>query len=92
MGNIYKDKFQDHWNASLAYAVAAKCPGALTYLKRFSAYQLSEAPGHEREAWQRLRTLYDEGPQERLPTLETDLRRMEEKLGLPPEQRVYKTP
>ena len=47
-------------------------------------------PGHERQAWQRLRALYDMGPQERLPTLEKDLKEMEEKLQLPPEQRVYK--
>ena len=32
------------------------------------------------------------GLQERLRTLETDLRLMEEKLQLPPEQRVYKPP
>ena len=91
LANIYKDKLGDHLNASIAYGKAAACPGALTYLKRFSAYELSQVPGREREAWKRLRELYDMGPQERLPTLEKDLRQMEEKLQLPPEQRVYKT-
>jgi hypothetical protein len=32
------------------------------------------------------------GPRERLPTLESRLKAMEEKLDLPPEQRVYKGP
>ena len=88
LGNIYRYKLEDHCKASLAFEKAAACPGALTYLKRFAAYELSQCPGHEREAWQRLRSLYDMGPQERLPTLEKDLRAMEEKLHLPPEQRV----
>ena len=91
LGNIYKYKFQDHYNAFVAYDKAAACPGAPAYEKRLAAYELSESPGHEREAWERLRKLYDMGPQERLPTLETSLKRMEEKLQLPPEQRVYKT-
>ena len=92
LANIYKYKLDDHCNAAVAYEKAAACPGALPYLKRFSAYELSACPGHEREAWQRLRKLYDLGEQERLPTLETDLKALEEKLHLPPEQRVYKSP
>ena len=92
LGAIYRDKLNDHWNAFLAYDKAKDAPHAPTYEKRFAAYELSHCPGHEVEAWKRLRTLYDMGPQERLPTLEKDLRMMEEKLQLPPEQRVYKTP
>ena len=92
LANIYKYKLDDHLNASRAFDKAAAAPGALSYEKRFAAYELSQVPGREREAWQRLRSLYDLGPQERLPTLEKDLKRMEEKLRLPPEQRVYKTP
>ena len=92
LGSLYRYKFSDHWNAFLNYDKAKDAPNAPTYEKRFAAYQLSETPGHELEAWKRLRALYDMGPQERLPTLETDLRLMEEKLRLPPEQRVYKRP
>ena len=91
LGNIYRDKLDDHCNAFVAYDKAAHCPGVLPYEKRFAAYELSKCPGHEREAWQRLRGLYDQGPQERVPTLEKQLKAMEEKLQLPPEQRVYKT-
>ena len=92
LGNVYRDKLQDFYQASLVYDKAAQSPNAPTYEKRFAAYALSHCPGHEREAWQRLRKLYDLGEQERLPTLETDLKRMEEKLNLPEDQRVFKTP
>ncbi len=88
---IYKDKFADHCAASAEFEKAAGCPHAFSYEQRFAAYELSYCPGHEREAWQRLRKLYDQGPQQRLPTLESRLKAMEEKLQLPQEQRVYKT-
>lgn len=92
LGNIDKYKLEDHLGASEAFRKSASCPRAPTYEKRFAAYELSYCPGHEREAWERLRTLYDMGPQERLPTLEKQLKAMEDKLELPQEQRVYKTP
>ena len=88
---IYKDKLQDHCAAAASFDKAAACPRAFSYEKRFAAYEMSWCPGHEKEAWQRLRTLYDMGPQERLPTLELRLKAMEDKLQLPQEQRVYKS-
>lgn len=92
LANIYRDKLKDPYQASLEYDKAAASPGAPTYEKRFAAYELSQSSGHEREAWQRLRKLYDMGDQERLPTLEKDLKAMEEALNLPEDQRIYKTP
>lgn len=92
LGNIEKDKLADHCAAAEAFRQAAACPGAPSYEKRFAAYELSHCPGQERAAWRELRRLYDLGPQERLPTLEKQLKAMEEKLELPAEQRVYKTP
>ena len=92
LGTIYRDKLHDHYNASLAFDQAKDAPQAPAYEKRFAAYELSQTPGHELQAWIRLFALYAMGPQERLPTLEKHLREMEEKLQLPPELRVYKTP
>ena len=88
---IEQDKFKDHCAAAAAFEKAAACPHAFSYEKRCAAYELSYCPGHEKEAWQMLRKLYDMGPQERLPTLEVRLKAMEEKLDLPQEQRVYKS-
>ena len=92
LGNIYRDKLGDYYDASQEYAKAAALPNAPTYEKRFAAYALSKCPGHEREAWEQLRKLYDRGPQERLPSLEKDLKAMEGALNLPEDQRIFKTP
>lgn len=90
LGSLERDKFHDPLAASLAYAAGAAQPGARSYLKRFAAYALAQVPGREVEAHARLRALYDLGTQEHLPTLLKELRRLEEKLGLPAEQRIYK--
>ncbi|MBA3650221.1 MAG: hypothetical protein H0W66_01755, partial [Chthoniobacterales bacterium] len=71
------------------YARAAALPGAPEYDKRFAAYELSFAPGHEREAYAALRRLYDEGEHhQRLPTLLTRLKFLEEKLAIPLYERI----
>lgn len=90
LGTLERDKFNDPLAASVAYAQGAALPGAKGYLRRFSAYCLAQVPGREVEAHARLRALYDLGPQEHLPTLLKELRRLEEKLALPSEQRIYK--
>jgi hypothetical protein len=63
-------------------------PGAPTYDKRFAAYELSYCEGREREAYQRLRQFYDMGKQEQLPTLISRLKFLENKLDIPPDQRI----
>ena len=88
LARLYKEKYQDHEHASEFFAQAASLPGAPTYNRRFSAYELSHCEGREREAYERLRQLYDEGEKERLPTLITQLKFLENKLGIPQEQRI----
>jgi len=85
---LYREKLNDHERASECYAKAGALPGAHSYDKRFSAYELSYCEGHEREAYERLRALYDVGERERLPTLIRRLRVLEDKLAIPPEQRI----
>jgi len=77
-------EIQDHEHASEFFAKAAALPGARTYDRRFSAYELSYCEGRELEAYQRLRQLYDEGEKERLPTLIT-------RLKISPNQTQYPT-
>ncbi len=88
LARLYKEKYKDHQHASEFFAKAAVLPGAPSYNRRFSAYELSYCEGREREAYARLRGLYDEGQKERLPTLITRLKFLEDKLGLPQEQRI----
>jgi hypothetical protein len=88
LARLYRDKYQDHARASEFFAKAAALPGAPSYDRRFSAYELSYCEGRERDAYERLRQLYDEGEDERLPTLITRLKFLENKLAIPSEQRI----
>ena len=88
MARLYKDKYNDHAHAWEFFAKAAALPGAPTYDKRFAAYELSHCEGREREAYAELRRLYDIGEKERLPTLITRLKFLENKLDIPQDQRI----
>ena len=88
LGILLRDKVEDHAGASAAFAKAAALPGAPAYVARFAAYEAAKVPGMEREAYERLRTLYDQGEKMRLPSLVAELRRLEEKLGIPADQRI----
>jgi len=91
LARLYKEKYKDHESASEYYAKAAALPGAAPWDRHFSAYELSYCEGREREAYERLRHLYDEGPRERLPTLIKRLKFLEDKLGIPQDQRIPQT-
>ena len=88
LARLYKEKYKDHQHASEFFGKAAVLPGARTYNRRFSAYELSYCEGREREAYERLRQLYNEGEKERLPTLISRLKFLEDKLGIPQDQRI----
>src|SRR5216117_3638173 len=88
LARLYKEKYKDHERAAEYYAKAATLPEAAPWDRRFSAYELSYCEGREREAYARLRSLYDEGSKERLPTLIKRLRFLEDKLGIPQEERI----
>jgi hypothetical protein len=88
LARLYKDKYNDHARASEFFAKAAAQPGAPSYDKRFAAYELSYCEGRENEAYGQLRRLYDVGPNERLPTLITRLKFLENKLNIPADQRI----
>ena len=91
LARLYKEKLDDHAAAARCYARAAALPGAPEYDKRFAAYELSFAPGREREAYTALRQLYDRGEHERLPTLLKRLKILEEKLDIPLQERIPDT-
>ncbi len=88
LARLYRDKYEDHEHASEFFAKAAALPGAHGYTRRFAAYELAQCAGREREAYARLRGLYDSGEQERLPNLLRLLKELEIKLEIPPDQRL----
>jgi tetratricopeptide (TPR) repeat protein len=92
LARLYKEKYKDHERAAEYYAKAAKLSEAAPWDRRFSAYELSYSEGREREAYDRLRSLYDEGEKERLPNLIKRLRFLEDKLSIPQEQRIPEQP
>jgi hypothetical protein len=88
LARLYRDKYHDHEKASDYFALAALRPDAPSYEKRFAAYELSYCEGRENEAYRRLHELYLAGEEERLPTLITRLKALEDKLNIPAEQRI----
>jgi hypothetical protein len=88
LARLYRDKLENHAAAAQYYALAARLPGAPEYDKRFAAYELSYAPGHEHEAYAALLQLYRQGEHERLPTLLNRLKYLEEQLDIPLDQRI----
>lgn len=88
LGRLYRDKYHDHARASEFFGKAAEIPGAPSYDRRFSAYELSYCDGREEEAYERLHRLYESGENERLPTLITRLKLLEGKLGVPTDRRI----
>ena len=88
LARLYRDKLNDHAAAAKYYARAAALAGAPEYDKRFAAYELSFAPGHEKQAYEALHRLYLQGARERLPTLLKRLKTLEEKLNIPSSRRI----
>ena len=89
LGALYDQKMHDPCKAAEYFAKAATFPDSFPYVKRLAAFRLAECPGHEREAYDKLVALYKMGEAERVPTLFTKLRELEEKLSVPADQRIY---
>jgi hypothetical protein len=85
---IYRDKLFDHYQASQQFAAAAQFPDSPTYEVRFAAYELSNSPGHEREAYNELVRLYKLGEKEWLPTLLKRIKELQVQLNIPAGQRI----
>ncbi len=88
LGLLLSQRAEDHCAAADAYAAAAALPGAPPYVKRLAAYELAQCPEREREAYDALLELYNLGPEERKPSVNTRLKELEEKLGIPPADRI----
>ena len=89
LGALYDQKMHAPCQAAEYFAKAATFPDSFPYVKRLAAFRLAECPGHEREAYDKLVALYKMGEAERVPTLFTKLRDLEEKLSVPADQRIY---
>ena len=89
---LLRDKFEDHCAAAESFAKAASFPDAPPYAARFACYELAKCPGREREAYEKLRALWNQGERQRLPSLINLLRDMENRLDIPAGERIDSTP
>jgi len=88
MADIYREKIGDQCLAAKHYLAAVEGDAPQSYLRRFYAYTLARCPGHEREAYNYLMSLYAEGKSQRLPTLIQRIKELEAKLGVPEAKRI----
>jgi hypothetical protein len=87
LGILLRDKFADHSGSAEAFEKAASMKGAPSYIKRLAVYELASVEGKEQETYGKLCEIYDLGSDERKPRVLTLLHELEQKLGIPPEQR-----
>lgn len=88
LGVLLRDKLGDHCAAAKAFQQAVEKRDAPEYLRRFVGYELAQCPGHEREAYDYLRKLYEEGEGQRLPSLIRYLKELEVQLNVPEAERI----
>jgi len=91
LGMVERDKLEDHCAAADAFKKGSELPDARPYLARMAAYELAKCPGREQEAYSELRRLYDMGENQRMPAVIARLKELEEKLGIPEDQRIKDT-
>ncbi len=89
---LLRDKFEDHCAAAAAFEKAASFPDAPPYAARFAGYELAKCPGRERDAYEKLRALWFQGENQRLPSLINLLRDMENRLDIPSGERIDSAP
>lgn len=88
MAALLRDKLEDHCQAYEFFARAADLNPQKTYLRRMAAYELAQCVGREEDAYALLLSLYNEGESQRMPSVIARLKELEEKLGIPREERI----
>jgi hypothetical protein len=88
MGTLMRDKLEDHCAAGEYFLKGSEIKGAPSFYPRMAAYELAKCPDRQQEAYDLLKKLYDMGPDQRKPTLITNLKELEKKLDVPPAKRI----
>ena len=94
-GMLYDKRIKDYQTAAYYYQKASEMPDAPIYLERFPAIMYGEA-GNDQAAYASWRALWERlTPQERemkfhwKEKIESNIRRLEQKLSIPKEKRVF---
>jgi hypothetical protein len=92
---LYDDRLKDYRTAAYYYQKASEQPNAMTYLERFPAIMYEKAGDDQaayaawRALWERLTPAQREEKQHTKEKLEWEIRRMEQKLSIPKEKRIF---
>ncbi|RFC45044.1 MAG: hypothetical protein DVB23_002105 [Verrucomicrobia bacterium] len=93
LANLYREREGNLCEAAECYRRASLTPGAPDFLHRIYGYLLAQCGEHDEEAMKVLRGIYDEGLEvlrrQRVmiwkPSLIVEMRKLEARLGVPPE-------
>jgi len=88
MGTLLRDKLEDHCASGEYFLRGSEIKGAPSYYARMAGYQLALCPERQQEAYDLLKKLYDMGPDQRKPSLITNLKELEKKLDVPQAKRI----
>jgi len=88
LAEVYREKLRDPCAVARVYGEIMKLPSAPGYAERFYGYFLADCPGEEEQAYAYLMRLYHAEERHHKGTLVTKIRELEEKLGIPPFQRI----
>jgi len=88
LAEVYREKLRDPCAVARVYGEIMKQPGAPGYAERFHGYFLADCPGEEERAYRHLMRLYRAEERHHKGTLITKIHELEEKLGIPPLQRI----
>ncbi len=88
LADIYRQKLEEPCLAARHYKLAMEGDRPRSFVPRFYGYFLARCPGREREAYDFLMELYHQGEKQRLPTLISRIKELEEKLDVPATHRI----
>jgi len=96
-GMLYDQRLKDYPNAAYYYQKASEQPGAPAYLERFPAIMYDDLHGKDdekayalwKDLWLRLTPEQREEKQHWKEKIESNIRRLEQKLSVPKEKRVF---
>jgi tetratricopeptide (TPR) repeat protein len=96
LGNLCRERQGNLCEAAEYYRRASLTPAAPEYLHRIYGYLLAQCGQHDEEAMRVLREIYDRGLESLRrdheltwkPSLIVELRKLEERLQVPPDQRI----
>jgi len=97
MGQLYQDRLHDYDNAAQAYRRASELPGAPVYLERFPAEMMDSRYGNNdqkaydewKALWLRLTPAQREDRQHWKEKIIGNIQRLENKLNVPEEKRIF---